>query len=210
MAKMYTTIAEPGYSEVEEKKSRFLAEALFVDSEDAAVKELDRIRKLHYDARHHCYAWIMGENSNVKKAADDGEPSGTAGQPILKVLEGENLTNVLVVVTRYFGGTLLGTGGLSRAYSQAASRAVRQAKTAVVRECTALKITLDYSMLDKVTYFLRKENRYISEETYTDKVSFLCTIPSEDEEYLRDKITSLTGAAAAVETAEKGYMRLPE
>ena len=104
-------ITSPGYGGVEEKNSRFLSEALFVDSEEAARSELARVRKQYYDARHHCSAWIIGPGGETVRSGDDGEPAGTAGRPILEVIRGAGVTNAMVVVTRYFGGTLLGTGG---------------------------------------------------------------------------------------------------
>ncbi len=110
-------ITSPGYGGVEEKNSRFLSEALFVDSEEAARSELARVRKQYYDARHHCSAWIIGPGGETVRSGDDGEPAGTAGRPILEVIRGAGVTNAMVVVTRYFGGTLLGTGGLVRAYT---------------------------------------------------------------------------------------------
>lgn len=132
---LYYTIDHPGYGEYEEKKSRFLGEALPVTSEEEVRTELARIRKKYYEARHHCYAYVIGGvpgntvqgNATIRRSSDDGEPSGTAGAPILSVIDGKACSNVLIVVTRYFGGTLLGTGGLVRSYTKAASLALENA-----------------------------------------------------------------------------------
>ena len=116
----YYTIQKTGHGEYEEKRSRFLGEAIPVQSEEEVQEHLTRIRKQYYDARHHCSAYVLGEKKDRKKASDDGEPQGSAGLPILNVIEGAGCTGILIVVTRYFGGTLLGTGGLVRAYTNAA------------------------------------------------------------------------------------------
>ena len=124
MDNQYKTIIESGSGEYIEKKSRFIGELVPVSSEEEAFAYLDAVRKKHYNASHHCFAYVLGEKNQTERASDDGEPSGTAGRPILHVLEGEEICNALIVVTRYFGGTLLGTGGLTRAYTAAAKAAV--------------------------------------------------------------------------------------
>ena len=123
----YRVVYQEGTGEYEEKKSRFIANIAPVSSEAEAVSFIESIRKKYYDARHHCTAFIIGRNKEVTRCSDDGEPSGTAGKPILEVLLGADVTNVAAVVTRYFGGTLLGTGGLVRAYTQAAREAIENA-----------------------------------------------------------------------------------
>ena len=133
-------ITSPGYGGVEEKNSRFLSEALFVDSEEAARSELARVRKQYYDARHHCSAWIIGPGGETVRSGDDGEPAGTAGRPILEVIRGAGVTNAMVVVTRYFGGTLLGTGGLVRAYTAADTlrrRALPRCRRTIRTRCSS-------------------------------------------------------------------------
>lgn len=116
----YKIVCERGYGEYEEKKSRFLAEIVPASSIEEAMAFVESIRKKHYDARHHCFAYVIGRNKEMTRYSDDGEPGGTAGKPILEVLLGADVTDTVAVVTRYFGGTLLGTGGLVRAYTQAA------------------------------------------------------------------------------------------
>ena len=125
----YYTIYRGGSGEVVEKKSRFIGEARAVSSEEEAAAFVEEIRKKYYDARHHCFAYVIGTDGKQMRAADDGEPQGTAGRPMLEVLTGKGLANAMVVVTRYFGGTVLGTGGLVRCYTAAAQAAKAAAAT---------------------------------------------------------------------------------
>lgn len=136
----YKIIEEPGEGEYEEKKSRFIAKIVPAASEEEAVAFIDLVKKKYYDARHHCPALIIGRNREVTRCSDDGEPGGTAGKPILEVMLGAEITNAVMVVTRYFGGTLLGTGGLVRAYTQAAKAALADAKTATMRYGTRITV----------------------------------------------------------------------
>lgn len=205
MAAEYLTITETGKGEYEEKKSRFLGEAIHVESEEEASAHVARIRKQYYDARHHCYAWVIGEGSERKKSADDGEPSGTAGQPILKVIEGSGCTNVLVIVTRYFGGTLLGTGGLVRAYTQAAREAIGNAQTVRMCLCRKIAVTLEYGALDRVVYELRRQGIEMGETEYGAKVTLHLTAEEEYADALEKKITALTSGGAAIETEAEGF-----
>ena len=115
----YQTVYRGGMGEIIEKKSRFIAEVYPIESEEQAAQILEETRKKYWDARHHCWAYVLGRNPAAERMSDDGEPAGTAGKPILEVIRGRKLTDVLVIVTRYFGGTLLGTGGLVRAYTSA-------------------------------------------------------------------------------------------
>ena len=205
MAAEYLTITETGKGEYEEKKSRFLGEAIHVESEEEASAHVARIRKQYYDARHHCYAWVIGEGSERKKSADDGEPSGTAGQPILKVIEGSGCTNVLVIVTRYFGGTLLGTGGLVRAYTQAARAAIGNAQTVRMCLCRKIAVTLEYGALDRVVYELRRQGIEMGETEYGAQVTLHLTAEEEYADALEKKITALTSGGAAIETEAEGF-----
>lgn len=141
----YHTVYTEGTGEIVEKKSRFIAEVFPVSNEEEAFAHLEEIRKKHWDARHHCWAYVIGRNPAAERMSDDGEPAGTAGKPILEVLRGKKLTDVFVVVTRYFGGTLLGTGGLVRAYTSAAAEAL--AHTVIITKIHGfkLKIITDYT-----------------------------------------------------------------
>lgn len=210
MASEYRTIRETGKGEYEEKKSRFLGEAVHVESEEEAAAEVARIRKAFYDARHHCYAWVLGEGAERKKSSDDGEPSGTAGQPILKVIEGSGVTNVLVIVTRYFGGTLLGTGGLVRAYTQAARAAMEDARTVRMCLCRRLLVTVEYGMLDRLLYELRRGGIEMGETQYGAQVTLSLTVEEGRADAVAGRITALTSGGARIEEAAKGFFPISE
>ncbi len=201
----YYTITRTGQAQYEEKKSRFLGEAIPVCSEEEAAEHLSRIRKQYYDARHHCYAYVLGEGRDRKKASDDGEPQGTAGLPILKVIEGGSCTNTLVVVTRYFGGTLLGTGGLVRAYTNAAKAALAAAAPVCMREGEVLELCMEYSMLDSVRYLLERESIRTRDIQYTDKVRQQVVVPLPKAALVRRSVQELSGGKIAVNLVEKGF-----
>ncbi len=201
----YCTIRKIGKGEYEEKKSRFLGEAIPVSSEEEAAEQLSRIRKQYFDARHHCSAYVLGERRDRKKASDDGEPQGTAGLPILSVIEGAECTGVLIVVTRYFGGTLLGTGGLVRAYTNAAKAALAAAGTVCMREGEVLELVMEYSFLDAVRYYLEREGIPSRDIQYTDKVRQSIVVPAKSAEGIRCGLRELSGNKIQVNSVEKGF-----
>lgn len=201
----YNTIACVGNGEYEEKKSRFLGEAHPITTEEEAQDILNAIRKRHYDARHHCSAYVLGSDRMNKRASDDGEPQGSAGAPILKVIEGAGCTNVLVVVTRYFGGTLLGTGGLVRAYTAAAQSALQAAGIVRMQEGEILALTMGYPLYDKVTYLLGTERIEIRDTQYTDKVVLQAVVRSTEIERLQSLLQALGNGQIAVKSLQKGY-----
>lgn len=203
----YLTPAETGFGEYTEKKSRFLGEAFHAETEEEAAAELSRIRKKYYDARHTCYAWVLGETGSVRKASDDGEPSGTAGQPILKVIDGAGCTDILIAVTRYFGGTLLGTGGLVRSYTAAAKAALENAQIVRMCLCGRFAAQIEYGMLDRILYVLRQKE-IEPEVAYTDKVTLTITAPMDDVAPLRQQIIAMTGGSAKLGEIEEGYYPL--
>ena len=155
---IYHTIYKGGNGEIVEKKSRFIAEVHPVTSEEEAMEILEQTRKQYWDARHHCWAYIIGRNPAAERMSDDGEPAGTAGKPILEVIRGRELTNVLVIVTRYFGGTLLGTGGLIRAYQAAAKEGIKNSDVAQVCDGITAVITTDYNAYGKLQYICNDNN----------------------------------------------------
>ena len=165
----YRTIETRGEGSYEEKKSRFLGVAFPTKTEEEVQAALQEEKKKYYDAKHHCYACILGEKGELRRFSDDGEPQGTAGKPILTVLEGQNLRNVCIIVTRYFGGTLLGTGGLTRAYGEVAKRAVEAAGPLVMQPGKILRITMDYSLLDRVNWYLKKQEIQTLTTAYAEK-----------------------------------------
>lgn len=178
----FYTIDSSATAEIIEKKSRFIANAYNVESKEEAEEKIKQIKKKYYDAKHNCFAFsIIEENNVILKSSDDAEPSGTAGEPILNVIKKNNLKNILIVVTRYFGGILLGTGGLTRAYSNAASRVIE--KCNIIKEEKGLEaiIELDYSENDKFKYYCEKNNIRITNIKYNENIKY--NIELNDEEY---------------------------
>ena len=206
----YFTIEEIAENEINEKKSRFFGIAGPVSSEQEAENFLAEIRKKHRDAGHHCSAFIIGRNSELVRCRDDGEPGGTAGKPILEVLRGAGLVNVIAVVTRYFGGILLGTGGLVRAYTQATQAVL--AKAAVVEMVYGNKITIvtDYSDIAKIQHLLEKRKIAILQARYFEKAEFDITIPREDTEMVSKAITEVVHARAVITVTSSAYYRNSE
>ncbi len=198
-------IASPGYGEVEEKNSRFLSEALFVDSEEAARGELTRVRKQYYDARHHCSAWIIGPGGENARSGDDGEPAGTAGRPILEVIRGAGVTNAMVVVTRYFGGTLLGTGGLVRAYTAAAREALEHAAIRELCLCEMLEVSADYAEYEKIRRYFAQNGLAPVQTDYTDRVSLRIPVRIRELEKTEREIISLTAGKCRLSRKGQEY-----
>lgn len=167
----YVTIRNYGEDSFLEKKSEFIGYAKRCETEEEAKAFVTEIKNMHKQATHNCYAYVIGENMGIQRYSDDGEPQGTAGIPILEVMKKSNITDCAIVVTRYFGGILLGAGGLTRAYTKGASVALKAA--GVVEKVKGVKITLDmeYDMLGKFQYKCNEKNWYIEDTEYTDKVS---------------------------------------
>ena len=156
---MYNTIKENASYEIVEKKSKFIGNVFYVESKEEAEKIIKEQKKKYHDARHNCWAYrVLDDNNVVEKSSDDGEPSGTAGAPMLNILSKENIVNTLVIVTRYFGGILLGTGGLVKAYSESTKLALEQAKITKIEEGYIHKIEINYSDLDSFKYYLKKKS----------------------------------------------------
>lgn len=169
------TIEEDITAQIVEKKSKFISFLYYVSSANEAENKMKEIRKKHYDARHHCFAYrIYEENNIIEKASDDGEPSGTAGAPMLNLLAKNELVNVLVVVVRYFGGILLGTGGLVRAYTQATQEAIQQVKMVTIEPGLEIEITIPYQYFSNFQYYCQKNQINILESKFNENV--ICTI----------------------------------
>ena len=166
----YNTVLEGGTGEIVEKKSRFIATVRPVKNEEEALVFLEEMRKKYWDARHNCYAYSIGKNREFTRCSDDGEPSGTAGRPMLDVILGEDIYNVAVVVTRYFGGVLLGTGGLVRAYSKAMQEGLAGSLVIEKKKGISLKVTTDYTGIGKIQYIAGERQIPILDSEYTDKV----------------------------------------
>ena len=166
------TILKGGEGEIVEKKSRFISHIAPVTTEEEAVSFVNSIKKKHYDARHNCFAYIIGRKGDIKRFSDDGEPSGTAGRPILDILEREGIYNAVIVVTRYFGGTLLGTGGLVRAYQASSQEGLRNSSVAEKLAGEVLAFSVDYGLLGKLQYYFNKEGINILKEEYGVNIEY--------------------------------------
>lgn len=179
------TIKEDGQVQEEIKKSRFICHVKRVYSEEEARAFITAIKKEHYKATHNCSAFIIGERSEIKRTSDDGEPSGTAGVPMLGVLENHNLTNVCVVVTRYFGGIKLGAGGLIRAYAGSVALAVKEIGIVEIKEQAGIQIQMSYAQYQEYGNFLKEHNLMELETNFTDQVETIIFVDKEDKETIK-------------------------
>jgi uncharacterized YigZ family protein len=182
-----------------EKKSKFISYISPVYTEQEAMDFINLIKKKHYDASHNCSAFIIGETSSIQRSSDDGEPSGTAGVPILEVLRKEALTNTVVVVTRYFGGVMLGAGGLIRAYTQGCADAVRAAGIMKLQPYAVYSIDLDYSFLNKIQHEVDKKDYIIADTKYLEIVTLKILAEPEKGEELQNDLMQWTNANALIE-----------
>ncbi len=177
---MFKSIKENAEAIVVEKKSKFIANTFYVESEEEAEEILAKIKKKYYDARHHCFAYrIRKDEGIIAKQSDDGEPQGTAGSPMLSILEKTNLVNVLVIVTRYFGGTLLGTGGLVKAYSESTKQALENSQETEMEDGYIVEAVLEYDNIGKFEYFCSQNSIKIIQKEYLDKIKILMEISKE-------------------------------
>ena len=197
----------PAQGEIVEKKSRFIANVFPVDSEEQALEIVEKTKKQYWDARHNCYAYILkGEGATpTARCSDDGEPSQTAGKPMLDVLMGEGLMDVCAVVTRYFGGTLLGTGGLVRAYSGAVKEGLANAQILEKKQGVRMEVITDYNGVGKIQYLAAQEGIDTLDSQYTDKVVFIFLVPGEQEESFKAKLVESTNGRAVIRTDGEVY-----
>lgn len=190
-----------GEGEITEKKSRFIATVRPVKNEEEGVEFIESVRKKYWDARHNCYAFVIGERQDIQRYSDDGEPGGTAGRPMLDVLLGENIHDTAVVVTRYFGGILLGTGGLVRAYQGAAKEGLSSSLIITRIQGIKLKITTDYTGLGKIQYILGERGIPVLDSAYTEKVELTALAPEKIRSALEEELTDGTNGRAVIEEA---------
>lgn len=192
--------------EITEKKSRFIANVFEIHSEADALSILETVRKKYYDARHNCYAYVLGERQEIQRFSDDKEPQGTAGKPILEVITKQGFSNTLIIVTRYFGGILLGTGGLVRAYTASAAEGLRQAAeqgcASAIYTGIPMQITCDYGLSGKVQYIISQMDIPTGETLYSQNVTFQVTPDHTQAEMLIKKITEATKASAIITRGE--------
>lgn len=191
-------VYKAGCDEIVEKKSRFIAHVFPVSNEEEAAAYLEQMKKEYWDARHNCYAYRIGIEQPVLRSSDDGEPSGTAGKPILEVLLGQDIYNVLVVVTRYFGGTLLGTGGLIRAYTDSTKAGLLKSSIVTQRLGQKLQITTNYNDIGKLQYYFSSEAIDVSHTSYEELVTVTLFVPVAKVQSVTKKLTELTAGQAVI------------
>lgn len=195
----YRVLLSGGQGEYEEKKSRFIATVRSCQTEEEAVSFIEEMKKKYWDARHNCSAFCIGSRGELTRCSDDGEPSGTAGRPMLEVLLGSGIRNVAVVVTRYFGGVLLGTGGLVRAYVQAVKEGLAACEVGVMRQGTELLLEAEYNDVGKVLYLLGNRGVQPTESEYAEKVRLKVLLPKEEAEGFQKELTEATAARVKME-----------
>ncbi|HEX3021239.1 MAG TPA: YigZ family protein [Lachnospiraceae bacterium] len=205
MVESYRAVYSAGDGEIIEKKSRFLASVQPVESEEEALNYIEQVKKKHWGATHNCYAYVIGKMNQIQRYSDDGEPGGTAGKPMLEVLLSKSIHNTVVVVTRYFGGTLLGTGGLVRAYTNAAIEGLNN--SIIIDKVAGEKIiiTTDYNGIGKIQYIACQMQITVLDTVYTDIVSMELLVPLALVSSFSKEITQATSGRASIEEHGKFY-----
>lgn len=205
MLEQYRTVRSSGSKEVVIRKSRFIGHVMPVENEEEALSFIEDIKKKHWNATHNCSAYVIGERDEIQRQSDDGEPSGTAGKPILEVIRNQGVKNVAIVVTRYFGGIMLGAGGLIRAYTDGAVLALEAGEviTRVLRR--EVFVEIDYTWLGKVENELRGRGIQMGETLFTDKVTLLCLPRNDEGDAFMAWITDLTQGQALVTEGRRIY-----
>ncbi len=209
MVESYFTVADLGIDEYVEKHSRFIATVVPIKNQDEALKTIEAVRSKHWDARHNVYAYTLLDG-NIKRYSDDGEPSGTAGVPVLNILEKSELQNVLVVVTRYFGGILLGTGGLVRAYSHTAKLGVEKAKIIKRCLCDIISLEINYTLLGKIQNYLEQRNIKINSTNYEDNVKIEVSLSVASKDTFIKEIIELTDGQISYKEIGQAYADFEE
>lgn len=204
----YKVIEYGGEGEIVEKKSRFIAHVQATHTEEEAVAFIEAEKKRYWDARHHCYAYIIGEQGETVRYSDDGEPSGTAGRPMLDIITGQGIHDVLVVVTRYFGGTLLGTGGLVRAYSAAVKEGL--ANCTILEKCRGYLVTVrtDYNNLGKIQYAAAEMELAEEHSEYGEQVEIAYMVPEEKVAAFERQVTEKTGGKSYIDRGDETWIYL--
>lgn len=209
MLAQYKTVAGYGEREIVIERSRFIGYVNRATTEEEAVAFIQMIKKKHWDATHNCSAFVIGENDQIQRSSDDGEPSGTAGKPILECIKKNGLKDTVCVVTRYFGGIKLGAGGLVRAYTQGTVAGLKGAGIVAQILHQDVTITVDYHWWGKVENELRIGQQRVADTVYTDKVSVTVQIPNGEEESFIEQMIDLTNGQAEIVRGEKKYVEVP-
>lgn len=208
MLKNYYTVKKEGNDQIIIQKSRFIGYIKRVESEEEAQIFIQEIKKKHHDANHNCSAYIIGENDQIQKANDDGEPTGTAGVPMLEVLKKQHLKDTAVVVTRYFGGIKLGAGGLIRAYGSTTSQAIKTTGIVKRQLMKGFSITVDYSLLGKLENVLRNSDHLLETINYLESVAFIVFVKVEQDEAFQSWMVDLTNDQADIKRIESKYIEI--
>ncbi len=206
--KQYNTVLKHAVAELEEKKSRFIASVMPVSSEEEALNFINEIKTKNWDATHNVYSYYIGGSSIIQRFSDDGEPSGTAGLPILEVIKRMEVRDLVVVVTRYFGGTLLGAAGLVRAYGKSASLAIEEAEIITKKLCTEVSIMVEYDLFGKVQNMLISKDYIIKEIIYEQDVEIIVFVDEGRMEDLTKLVNEVTNARCIIEPGNKNYISL--
>ena len=206
--KCYKTIKKEGYYLFEEKRSRFIARAIPIVTEQEAIDFIQSIKSTHWDATHNCYAYSVESDTLCQRYSDDGEPQGTAGLPILDVIRKKELNNVVVVVTRYFGGILLGAGGLVRAYGKACVGSLDEGEEILVKPCLEIKIPIEYHLSGKLQNMLINENFILGRIEYSEEVTFTVYVPKKQKEFLEKEIMEITSGVLRIEVSDIRNIKL--
>lgn len=210
MLSNYYTIKQDGDYEIVIKKSSFICHLRRIDDEDHAKQIIQEIKKEHWKANHNCVAYVLGDNQEIQRSSDDGEPSGTAGVPMLEVLKVKELKNVLAVVTRYFGGTKLGAGGLIRAYSSSVSEAIEHVGLVEGKLQQEMIVTLDYASHGKLEYFLENHPEYTLKDTqFSDTVTLTIMVDETSINQFEQELTNLLNAKFSLTKGQLDYCELP-
>lgn len=210
MIECYKIVYSEGQDEIIEKKSRFIASVKPIGSEEEAISFIDSLKKKHWNANHNCFAYVIGSDNEIQRCSDDKEPKGTAGRPMLDVLLGEEIHNVCVVVTRYFGGTLLGTGGLVRAYSRAVHAGLAATIIMEKRLAKKFKIVTDYNGIGKIQYLLGKRNITVLDSRYSDIIELEVLVPIGQAKDVKAEITEGTSGKAGIQELKDQYYGILE
>ena len=198
----YKDVAAHATAEITEKKSRFIGDIFPVETEEAAQEQIERIRRQYHDARHHCHAFVLGQRGELSRSSDNGEPAGTAGRPILEVINGAGLTNTLIVVTRYFGGVLLGTGGLVRAYTQTAQAAVAQADILTHIFGNPVTVRADYTFTGALEHYFRTNGIDTPSPVYETDVRYHLFLPVADVAAVVNDLTNICSGNIDISVGE--------
>ena len=205
MLARYRTLRREGEREIVIKKSRFIGYGKPVTSEEEAVAFVEAIRKKHWDATHNCYAYVIGERDEIQKSSDDGEPSGTAGRPILEVIKAQQLKDTAIVVTRYFGGIMLGAGGLIRAYTEGAVQAIEASEPIERVLRRKVSVEVDYTWYGKIENELRNRGWHVGDTVFADRVTVVCLPEVEEADRFIAWMTDLTQGRATITPGETEY-----